>query len=299
MRHLLRAAAALGLCLAAFAIHAGETLRVAYAGSMGVVMDNHLGPAFARAHDATYQGIGQGSYGLARLLAAGQVRADVFVAITPGPIEVVRRAGLLDRAVPVASTQMVIAYSPKSRFAADLAAAARGEKPWYRVLQRDGLRFGRTDPATDPQGRNILFTLQLAGRYYHAGDLLAAIAGTPSNPHQIFTETSLLSRLEAGQLDAASGYLSAARSHHLPTIVLPDAINLSNPAMQAKWYDRASIALTDGKPLKVQPLVFYAAVLKNARHPQLARRFVAFLRSPAGQALFRDHGYSEPKGGAL
>ena len=86
-------------------------LRVAYAGSMGVVMDHDLGPAVARAQHASYQGIGQGSFALARLLAGRQMQADVFVGITPGPMKVVRQTGLADSAVPVASTRMVVGYA--------------------------------------------------------------------------------------------------------------------------------------------------------------------------------------------
>jgi molybdate/tungstate transport system substrate-binding protein len=273
-------------------------LRVAYAGSMGVVMDGAAGPSFARAHGATYQGIGQGSYALARLLASHQLQADVFVSITPGPMQVLKQAGLVGEAVPVASTQMVISYSPHSRFAADFSAAAQGRKNWYDVLSEPGLRLGRTDPAIDPQGANVLLTLQLAADYYHRPGLPQKIAGSPQNPAQIFTEASLMSRLEAGQIDAAISYLSAARSHHLPTINLPDEINLGDPAMQASWYDRASLTLDHGKTLKVQPLVFYAAALLNARQAQLARAFIAYLQSPEGQATFREHGYSAPRAGA-
>lgn len=274
-------------------------LRVAYAGSMGVVMDNAAGPAFAKAYQATYQGIGQGSYALAHLLAAHQLQADVFVTITPGPVQVLKQAGLVTRSTPVASTQMVVIYSPQSRFAHDLDAASHGDKKWYDVLSEPGLRLGRTDPAVDPQGANVLLTLQLASDYYHKPDLPKAIAGLPQNPEQIFTEPSLMSRLEAGQIDAAIGYLSAAQSHRLPTIALPDEINLGNPDMQASWYDRASVTLANGKTLHVQPLVFYASVLTNAKQPALAREFVSYLQSSQGQALFREHGYSPPRGNGL
>jgi molybdate/tungstate transport system substrate-binding protein len=285
----------LTLCVIATAADT-PVLRVAYAGSMGVVMDTAAGPAFAKAHHITYQGTGQGSYALAHLLAAHQLQADVFVTITPGPLQVLKQAGMVTQAVPVASTQMVISYSPHSRFAADFAAAAQGKKNWYDVLSEPGLHLGRTDPAIDPQGANALLTLQLAGDYYHHPDLLQKIAGEPQNTAQIFTEPSLMSRLEAGQIDAAISYLSAAQSHHLPTITLPDEINLGNPAMQAPWYDRASITLAHGKTLKVQPLVFYAAVLGNAQQPQQARDFIAFLQGAEGQAMFREHGYSAPRG---
>ncbi|GAC1650384.1 MAG: tungstate ABC transporter substrate-binding protein WtpA [Gemmatimonadaceae bacterium] len=278
-------------------------LRVVYAGSMGVVMDRFIGPAFADANGVEYQGIGQGSYGLARQLEAKLLQADVFVAITPGPIEIVKKAGLIGPAVPVASTEMVIAYSPRSKFAHEFEAAARGRKRWYEVLTVPGLHFGRTDPATDPQGQNIIFTMLLAQTFYRQPGLADRILGGYQNPKQIFTEPSLLSRLDAGQIDGASAYLSAARSHHLPFIELPDEINLSNPEMNATWYKTAqfNIKLSSGKEatLNTQPLVFYATVLKDSKQPALAEKFVRFLQGPEGQRILKDNGYSPPKGGPI
>jgi molybdate/tungstate transport system substrate-binding protein len=282
------------------AAQAAEVIRVAYAGSMGVVMDRFIGPAFAKANGVEFQGIGQGSFALARQLEGRLLQADIFLPITPGPIEILSKAGFIGPAIPVASTQMVVAYSPKSRFVPDFEAAAQNRKKWYEVLQTSGLRFGRTDPATDPQGQNIIFTMLLAENYYKQPGLPDRILGGYQNPQQIFTETSLLSRLEAGQLDASSGYLRATRSHHLPYIELPDEINLSNPAMEAAWYKNVqfSITLPGGKvsTLNTQPLVFYAAVVKDSKQPALAQKFVEFLQSPEGQKLFTDNGYSPPKG---
>ncbi|OBS08616.1 extracellular solute-binding protein [Acidihalobacter prosperus] len=292
----------LALLLAAASAHAAPKLTVAYAGSMGVVMDRHISPAFEHAREAQVRGIGQGAWALARLIAAGRLRPDVFVSVTPGPMRLLIEKGLVRRAIPVASTQMAIAYSPKSRFAAAFARAAKGDIPWYQVLESPGLRLGRTDPATDPQGRNVILSFQLAARYYHRPALVQRILGPLRNPRQIFTEASLLSRLESGQIDAVVGYLSAMRSHHLPYISLPDQINLGEPAYQHDGYDRAGFRIdTGGKSVEVkpQPLVFYAAVLDKARHPDLARAFVNFLRSRPAQALFRETGYSPPSGKPL
>src|SRR5258708_15559141 len=289
--------------LATSAAQAAEVFRVAYAGSMGVVMDRFIGPAFAKANEVEYQGIGQGAYCLARQLEGRLLQADVFVAITPGPVDIVKKAGMIGPAVPVASTQMVVAYSPNSKFVPDFEAAAQGKKNWYEVLQASGLRFGRTDPATDPQGQNIIFTMLLAENFYKRPGLADKILGGYQNPQQIFTEPSLLSRLEAGQIDGSSGYLSATRSHHLPYIELPDEINLSNPAMEAAWYKNVefSITLPGGKvaTLNTQSLVFYATVLKDTKQPALAQKFVEFLQSPHGQKLVDDNGYSPPKGGPI
>jgi len=281
-----------------------QTLTVTYAGSMGVVMDNGLGPDFAKKNHVDYQGQGQGAYGMARLLAAKKVVADVFVSITPGPIDVLKQAGLVDQAQPVASTRMVIAYNPHSRYAQQFAQAGDDKKaPWWKILSEPGLRFGRTDPTSDPQGQNIIFTLKLAERYYQQPGLANTIMGELINPQQIAAEGGLLARLEAGQVDAASGYESATRSAKLPYVVLPDQINLSNPDYSKLWYDKVNFTLADhtGQPktYRPQPLVFYAAVLKNAPHPELAQQFVRYLTSAAAQQIFKDNGYDQPKGKSL
>lgn len=296
-------ATAIGLGGMTFATAAEPVLSVAYAGSMGALMDKALGPAIAKQAKVQYQGQGAGAYGLAHLIAAKQINPDVFVSITPGPIDVLQKARLIDTAVPVASTQMVIAYSDKSKFAADFKAAAAGKMPWYEVLQKPGIHFGRTDPAVDPQGRNIVFTMLLAQDFYKLPGLANKILGKVENEQQIFTEPSLLSRLESGQLDATSGYLSAVISHKLPYIKLPEEINLSDPGMIEKWYSKAhfDIKLPNGKTdtLSTQPLVFYAAVLKNAPNPKAGAAFVKLMTSAEGQALFKQYGYSAPKGGDL
>ncbi len=281
---------------------ARTAILVAYAGSMGTVMDQHLGPAFAKARHVTYEGEGQGAYGLAHLIATHALRPDVFVSITPGPIRILQKAGLVGQATPVASTAMVIAYSPRGRYAKDFAAAAAGKRPWYKLLEMPGIRFGRTDPQTDPQGQNIVFTFLLAEKYYHQPGLAHRILGPLQNAREVFPEPSLLARLESGEMDASSAYESAVKSLHLPFITLPDAINLSNPGKARTWYDTVHFTMKiDGKStvLHTEPLVFYAAVPRDAPHPRLGAAFIRFMTGKAGQALFKAGGYNPPKGPAL
>src|SRR5471032_2817207 len=114
-------------------------------------------------------------------------------------------------------------------------------------MQKPGLRFGRTDAATDPQGQNIVFAMQLAEEYYRQPGLAQRILGEVQNPVQVFGEGGLLTRLEAGQVDAASGYESATLSAKLPYIALPDEINLSNPTFTKDWYDTVSLTLQIGR----------------------------------------------------
>lgn len=276
---------------------AAQKITVAYAGSMGVVMDHGIGPAFQKKTGIRYQGIGQGALGLAHLLIAKSLTADVFVSVSAAPARLVEAANLASGAVPVASTEIVLAYSPKSRFA---GALAKSGADWFKVLETPGLRFGRTDPNVDPQGQYVLYTLQLAALYYKQPDLVARIAG--KGKQQIFAEASLLARLQEGQIDATLGYESAVISQKLPYVKLPKEINFSDPALAKSWYDKASLTVTRKgvtKTVHPSPLVFYAEALKNAPDPEGAAAFVAFLESEQGQALFSKYGYNPGKGPAI
>ena len=268
-------------------------LQVAYAGSMGSMMDGGIKPAIAKSLSADFQGRAQGSTGLANLIIAGSIRPDVFISVTPGPMRSVLKAGKAGEAVPIARTEMVIAYSPKSQFAADFAKAGQaGAKSWWQILETPGVRFGRTDPVTDPQGMNIIFTMQLAASYYHQPNLAKKILGPEFNPQQIFNEPEVMARLQSGQFDASSAYKTQPAALGLPFVELPKEINLGDAEMAAE-YQKASLELK-GKTQHPQPLVFYAAVLKDAPQPKLAEHFVAWLQSGDARAILTHYHYDDP-----
>lgn len=268
-------------------------LQVAFAGSMGSMMDGGVRPAIAKALGAELQGRAQGSTGLANLIVAGSIRPDVFISVTPEPMRIVLRAGKAQSALPIARTEMVIAYSPQSQYAAALATAgAPGAKPWWQILEAPGFRFGRTDPNTDPQGLNVIFMMQLAAHYYHQPDLAEKILGPQINPQQIFQEPQVMARVQAGQLDASSAYKTQPAVLGLPFLSLPAEINLGSASME-KRYQQASVTL-NGKTYRPSPLVFYAAVLNDAPQSKLAGRFLAWLQGcDARQILARYH-YDDP-----
>ncbi|HEY2524504.1 MAG TPA: extracellular solute-binding protein [Candidatus Binataceae bacterium] len=268
-------------------------LQVAYAGSMGSMMDGGVRPAIAKALGAELQGRASGSTGLANLILAGSIRPDVFISVTPGPMRSVLKAGRAQTAIPIARTEMVIAYSPKSRYAAALAKAGdAGAAPWWRILQTPGLRFGRTDPNTDPQGLNIIFVMQLAADYYRQPDLAEKILGPQINPQQIFQEPQVMARLQTGQLDASSAYKTQPKALGLPFLTLPPEINLGSSSME-KEYAKVSVTL-NGKARRPSLLVFYAAVLNDAPQPKLAERFLAWLNGPEARQILSRYGYDDP-----
>lgn len=280
---------------------ASEPLTVAYAGSMGKLMNAGLNPAFTKETGIPVHGLGHGAVALAHMIVGGAMHPDVFVPVSANAAKIVVESGKAETAQPVASTSMVLAYSPASKFAAQLAAS-KGDD-WTKIFLNPSFRLGRTNPQTDPQGQYVLFALQLAELYYKLPDFAKKVAGEPINPAQIFAEPSLLARLQAGQIDATLGYKSAVVSQKLPYIELPAEINLSNPEFAKTIYAQASLTIKgkDGKSKIVHPspLVFYAMVLKAAAQPKSAAKYVSFLTGQEGQALFKAYGYGPGLGGDI
>jgi molybdate/tungstate transport system substrate-binding protein len=272
-------------------------LDVAYAGSMGSMMEGPVKDGVAKTLGIDMHGRAQGSDALAQLIVGGTIPVDVFVPVTPGPMTTVLKAGKAQHAVPIARTEMVIAYSPKSAFAKAFADAGKpGAMPWYQILQQPAIRFGRTDPATDPQGRNIIFTMQLAETYYKQPGLAQKILGDTVNAAQIFAEPTVEARLQSGELDAASAYRIQPGPFGLPFLQLPEEINLGNQSMHAA-YQSASLDL-NGKTYHPQALVYYAAAITGAAHAEKAVTFVQWFSSPEAQAILKKYAYDPPVGAA-
>ncbi len=269
---------------------ASGDLDVAYAGSMGALMEGAVQDEMRSRFGLTWHGRAQGATALARLIAADTIKPDVFVAATPSPMQIVLAAGKADRAVPIAQTEMVIAYSAQSAFASEFKASANGRgRPWWQLLERSDVRFGRTDPGTDPQGRNIIFVMELAAAYYHKPHLVERVLGDTFNAQQIFPEPTVIARLQAGQLDASSAYKTQPAALGIPFLTLPPEVNLGSASL-ASQYQNAHLNI-DGKEYRPEPLVFYAAVLNQASNPNAANAFVRWLTEADGQSVLRRFHY--------
>src|SRR4029077_6430800 len=268
------------------------SLDVAYAGSMGSMMEGPIKSASARTLKIDLRGRAQGSSALAQLIAGGSIRPDVFIPVTPGPALTILRAGKADSAQPIAHTEMVIAYSPKSRLASRFDAAAKGKEDLWKILLEPSLRFGRTDPVTDPQGRNIIFTMMLAAKANKQSDLVEKILGPAINEKQIFTEPTVMARLQSGELDASSAYKIQPGPLNLPYVTLPKEINLSGQNVHA---DHPDVTLAvGGKTYNPEPLIYFAAVLKDAPNAKGAAAFMEWLKGDEAQGIFRKYNYDAP-----
>jgi molybdate/tungstate transport system substrate-binding protein len=113
-------------------------LDVASAGSMRAMLDGPIKAAIAQRLQLDLKSHAQGADAVAHSIVDGELRADVFIPVTAGPMRTVTEAGLCEVAEPIARTELVFVYSPKSRFVAQFEAAAAGKANWWAVLQEPG-----------------------------------------------------------------------------------------------------------------------------------------------------------------
>lgn len=185
---------------------ASGPVKVAYAASLANLMEHDLGPAFDKATGADFQGDAAGSTQLVSEIKGKVKQADVFISASTDA-----NTGLIGDAnggweswyATFATAPLVIAYSPDSKFAADLKS-----KPWNQVITESGFKMGSTDPKLDPKGKLAAQAL--------------AKDGVPASAVQVFPEEQLVGRLQSGQLDAGFFYSSEAAELNIPTVALGD-----------------------------------------------------------------------------
>jgi len=262
-----------------------RTVSVLYAGSLAAVMENGLGPAFSKATGYEYHGEAQGSLAAARMIRDRLRSPDVFISADPTVNESVlmgnKNGDLVTWFLTLASSQLVLAYNPGSKFAAKFQAAAAGTVEWYDVLKTPGLRFGRGDPRTDPKGYRTLFLFDLAGKHYKRPEL-PGLLGDPINPDQVFPESVLLARVQSGQFDAGIFYKHEVVAHKLPFTSFPPEISLGDPKLSA-FYSQADYTTPSGEHLKGAPILFTITIPKTVRNKTTAEAFVRFLLSANDQ----------------
>lgn len=270
------------------------TANVAYASSLTYINEQVVKPAFT-ATGYGYSGTANASGTLEQEIAAGEISPGVFEAIGGDNITPLEPK-FTKWYVAYAGTKMVLAYNPKSKYASQFKAIADGKQPLsslFTLLQTPGLKLGRTDPNTDPQGRNFIYMLELAQSYYHLpSDTAAKILGTTdfgtANSSQVYAESALDSTLESGQLDAASAYINQAVQLHLAYIPLPPQINLGDAAYKNE-YKTASVKIKSGTK-HGSPQVIDITTIGTPTPAAIA--FVKYTLSAAGLAQYKQGGFT-------
>ena len=187
-----------------------------------------------------------------------------------------------------ASNQMCIAYTDQSQFGDEIS----GEN-WYEILQRDGVKYGRSDPDQDPCGYRTLMVWQLAEAYYASPglyDKLYEAEGDLMRPKSV----GLIALLESGDLDYAFEYSSVAAQHKLNYVVLPPEINLSSLEFE-DFYATAEVEIAGTEPgttiaIKGAPIAYGVTIPSNFPNQELAVAWVDFLLSSEGMTIMEANG---------
>ncbi len=267
-------------------------VHVMYAGSLTRFFEKKLGPAFEAATGFTFQGEGKGSVAIANLIKGKAKTPDVFISADPtvdASLQGESNGNYVSWWAPFARTEMVIGWSPKSKFRKDFEEAQAGKRAWESVLEQPGIRLGRTDPELDPKGYRALFLFQLDEQRTGEHGEAQRILGPPNNPAQIFPEEQLVARLQIGELDAGIFYLIEAIEAELPHLRLPAAVNQGDPA-QSSNYARATYTNKKGVTFKGSSILYTTTIPSTVRRPRGAESFVQYLLGKTGQNILSSAG---------
>ncbi|MBL6963563.1 MAG: extracellular solute-binding protein [Bacteroidetes bacterium] len=194
----------------------------------------------------------------------------------------------VDTAIRFATNEMVICYQENSREVKRLSV-----DNWFDILLQKDVRFGRSDPNSDPCGYRTMLMLQLAGKYYNQPGLMEKFRQKDAR-YMRPKETDLIALLQTDNLDYVFIYKSIAQQMNLAFLSLPDSINLGNPAL-SEHYRTASFGINGKVPgekiIQYGEVIIYGiATLKNPPNPENAKLFLDFLFSETGQSIIEKNG---------
>lgn len=229
-----------------------------------------LGEGLRAAVDVPITVEAHGSVTAARLVASGRRDPDVLALADTALFE-----SLLDAPwyATIATNALAVAHADRPA-ARSIASVPR----WYEPIVAGEVSLGRTDPALDPLGYRTVLAFDLGEELYDRPGLREELLDAAG----IYPETSLVSRLEAGVVDAAVVYRSMAVERDYPTVDLPAAIDLGDPT---RSYDAARYELDEGTVVRGTP-IRYGALAR--REDERVRTVFAAL---VDGSVLNEHGF--------
>ena len=281
-------AGALALTVSLSSLAAGP-LVIFHAGSLSVPVAR-LTQAFGELHpQVAFAPESSGSLVAAKKVSELGREADLVLS---ADWQVIERLLVPDHAgfcIQFARNELVIAYTDRSLYADEMTA-----DNWYRILLREGVIYGHSDPDLDPCGYRTLMAWQLAEPFYQVpglyGDLVSHCPPGNVRPKAV----ELVALLQSGDMDYAFEYRSVAVQHGLRFVALPPELNLGHPKF-AEFYSQAAVEIAGKAPGETMtivgaPIVYGVTIPYSAPHPELAWEFLAFLLGPEGQRILSDCG---------
>lgn len=266
------------------------TLVMFHAGSLTMPFET-----MEKEFEALYPGVdlqreASGSQAAARKISDLHKPCDIMASADFKVIDKLLIPKYADWNIRFATNQLVLCYTDKSRYAAEVNAAN-----WFDILQRKDVIWGHSDPNIDPCGYRALMVLQLAEKYYGKPGLYDKMLANRPQANVRPKSVELVSLLQTGNMDYAWEYLSVAVQHGLKFVMLPDEINLGN-YVHDKFYSQAVVKVTGKKPgeymeMKGASVTYGVTLVKDAPNREAAIAFLKYLLdSKGGLKILKDQG---------
>lgn len=216
-----------------------------------------------------------GSVACARKITELKKTCDIMASADYEIINKLLIPGHADWNIKFASNEMVIAYDEHSRHSEKI-----DRRNWFKILMKDDVTYGRSDPNSDPCGYRSVLVADLASDYYQLPGLKEELLAKDKEYIRP-KETDLLALLQTETIDYMFIYRSVAEQHDLNYILLPDSINLRKPEL-AGFYQTAEVDIHGSKPgdfitQQGEPMVYGLTLCKDAPNKEAAMEFLKFL----------------------
>jgi molybdate/tungstate transport system substrate-binding protein len=258
--------------------HQKTILTVFHAGSLAVPMKN-----LARAFEEDNPGVtvrleAAGSLDCVRKITELNQSCDILALADYSLIDEMLIPEYATWNIRFASNELCLVYTERSRMAGELTT-----ENWFSILMNPDIRYGRSDPDSDPCGYRTLLALQLADLC--SPERLDWRSLIEKDTRFIRgKETDLMALLESQTIDYMFNYRSVALQHGFEFLTFPDSINLGNADLES-WYQGVSVEVRGSSPGSYvrksgSAMVYGITVPTAAPHPDLAVKFIDFLTHP-------------------
>ena len=142
----------------------------------------------------------------------------------------------------LARNQMVLMYTPSSKFAGEI-----NSENWHGIPSPGGCPIRTFGPGRDPAPDIALLLWQLAEKYYQKPGLYEQLNKSVPPRNIRPKSVELVTLLQTGELDYVYGYRSVADQSGLSCVTLPPEIDLSDSS-KAGLYSTVSTQVAGNKP---------------------------------------------------
>ncbi|ADG14025.1 extracellular solute-binding protein family 1 [Methanocaldococcus infernus ME] len=267
------------------------TLKVFHAGSLSVPFEKYK-ELFEKTHkNINIENEPAGSVKCVRKIIDLKKRADVLAVADYTLIPKMMFPDYADWYVMFARNEIVLAYTNKSKYYKEI-----NKDNWHKILEKEDVKFGFSNPNLDPCGYRTLMVLALASHYYKEPVFETLIEENTNikienntiivpkdikvNTNKIVMrgkEVDLLAPLETGAYDYLFIYKSVAKQHGLNYVELPEDISLGSYDKEETYKKIKVHFLMNNKTIEGKPIIYGLTIPKNAPHKKEALEFVKFI----------------------